>query len=143
MVVRKSPFARYANATLKLAIASEGDLAKDPETGNMRPGLEILEFKALLENSHTDDYQTKILPGIDATDTYLEGYLVGQVVSGELQGLDTAFFPEGVKTPIEMEAVVDGKQGKLQILPTVASPYGVDAKTGQKICAYFSYRKGS
>jgi hypothetical protein len=142
--MKKSLFYNYANAILKLKVATSASLVTDPETGNVLPVTETVEYGALLKSKPSkDDMKLRTLAGVDAASIYVEGWLVGVINLGIIQGLETAFFPEGVKVPLEMEAVVDGRVGRLQILPSVASPYGVDRYTGQKIFGYFSYRKGN
>ena len=142
--MKKSLFYSYANATLRLKIAVAGNLITDPKTGNVMPVLEVVEYGALLKSKPSkDDMKLRTLAGVDAASVYVEGWLIGIINLGVIQGLETAFFPEGVKVPLEMDAVVDGRGGRLQILPSVASPYGVDSYTGQKIFGYFSHRKGN
>jgi hypothetical protein len=142
--MKKSLFYNYVNATLRLKVATSGILITDPETGNVTPNAEVIEYGALLKSKPSkDDMKLRTLAGVDAASVYVEGWLIGVIELGIIQALDTAFFPEGVKVPLEMEAMIDGRTGRLQILPSVASPYGVDTYTGQKIFGYFSHRKGN
>lgn len=139
----KSPFAKYANSTLKLQVAS-GALTTDPKTGNAKPTAQVIEYQAMLKSKPSkDDMKLRELAGVDAGSVYVEGWLVGRITAGVVGGLETAFFPPAIKVPLEMEAVVDGRAGRLQVLPSIASPYGVNSYTGQKIFGYFSHRKGA
>ncbi|MBD2570051.1 hypothetical protein [Anabaena lutea] len=141
--MKKSPFHEYGNATLRLEIAS-GALVTDPTTGNVKPIAQTIEFWALLKSKPSkDDMKLREMAGVDVASVYVEGWLIGAINSGVVQGLETAFFPEGIRVPLEIEAEVDRRAGRLQILPGVASPYGVDRYTGQKIFGYFSHRKGA
>jgi len=125
---------------MNFVLATTGSLAPD-QHGNMLPQTQTVVYQAILKEAFTkDDLRIEPLPGVDATSLYLEGWVVGQVVNGVLQDISTAFLP--VEIPTEVSAVLDGKEGKLQILPGITNPYGVEQRIGQKIAAYFSYRKG-
>jgi hypothetical protein len=140
----QSPFAKYANTTLKLARAEYGDLTFDPETGNAIPATQTIQYKATLKaSSSKDDLKLRELPGVDAGSVFFKGWIVGLVdpITGETMGLETAFLPEIGKSPVEMDAIIDGQEGRLFVLPNISSPFGVDLKTGQRIAGFFSYRK--
>ncbi|QSJ14595.1 hypothetical protein JYQ62_22105 [Nostoc sp. UHCC 0702] len=136
----KSPFLRYVNATLLVVVAVEGELSFD-ENGNALPASQVIEYKACLKSKfNKDDSKLREQAGVDSSSIYLEGWVVGRVGEDGEVVVGTAFLP--VSVPCELEAVVDSQQGRLQVLPTVSSPFGVEQKTGQKIMAYFSHRKG-
>lgn len=122
----KSPFSRYANATLFVPVM--GDRIKvDPETGNEIPVAEIVEITAMLkQESSKDDTKERSLPGIDLSEVFLKGYLVAPMQ-----------LPERVSLPLECEAIVDGCRGRIKIPLLIKSPYRVEKKTGLKIQAYF------
>lgn len=144
-MVRRSPFYRYRNATLKLVRAADGALTVDPETGNYQPVTETIEYAACLKaSSSKDDLKWRELAGVDAGSVFYKGWIVGLVdaVSGDILGIETAFLPQTSKSIVELDATVDGEYGRLFILPDISSPFGVEQKTGQKITGFFSYRKG-
>ena len=139
----KSPFLKFGNAIIHIEMAT-GALVEDPETGNVRPGRVNVSFQALLKSKAIkDDIKVVGLPGIDAGSVYVEGFLIGKIVNGIVQPIETAVWPMGVKPPLEVRAVIDGREGRLQVLPAVVSPYGVEKRTGQKIFGFFSHRKGA
>lgn len=123
----RSPFHRYANATLFIEVASDRT-KKDEETGNEIPVGEVLSFKALLEQDlkAKDDTNTTYLPGTNMTEIYFTGYLV-----------EPMEFPDRVSLPLECDAEVDGVKGRVRLPFMARSPFGEERKTGRKIQAYF------
>ena len=126
----KSPFRRYANAILK--IARQGDFTiEDPETGNRIPHIEYQEVRAMLNTTDSkDDNKTKQMAGIDAQSIYVKGYLT-----------EPMFFPEDVKPPLEVECILNGVKGSLEVTLFINDSYGAWKKTGQPIRGYFKVAK--
>jgi hypothetical protein len=122
----RSPFQKYANAFLTLEIPT-GGLRVDEETGNQLPIYEKLSIEAIM--SAARDPTERSLPGVDANSIYLEGCLV-----------NPKQFPVGIQPPLECEAVVDGRKGRLKL--AIAIRTGIDKmvekKTGQVVQGYFN-----
>lgn len=121
----RSRFSKYANAVLTLQIPTEG-LQRD-EDGNYQPIYEPMEIKAILSESKSS--QERSLPAVDVSQLYVEGVLV-----------DPMQFPPGVQPPLECDAVIDERRGRLSLAIGIGT--GIDKKaerkTGQVIQGYFS-----
>lgn len=121
-----SPFRRYSNSQLLLQIYN-GRIKEDKETGNLIPVPETLELSALLNASKSkEDTKQRTLPAADLNEIYVTGYLVAPMQ-----------WPEGVKLPIECDAVIGGQKGRLKLELRLASSWGEERKTGAKISGYF------
>jgi hypothetical protein len=118
-----SPFATFANATLRFQIVS-GNLAIDPKTGNQQPGTAVLQVEALLQQKR--DPNRTIRPGVDSSAVWLEGYAI-----------EPMLLPNVVTPDSRAAAVWDSKQGEFFLELTGRSPYGVAPITGDKIRGYF------
>jgi hypothetical protein len=118
-----SPFAAYANATLRFPIAS-GSLQTDPETGNVKPAKSFLSVSAMLSQKSRPTQQE--IPGVDISSVYLEGYAI-----------EPMLLPSVVAPNAFCQATWDGKAGKFYLLLEGRSPYGVSPITGDKIKGYF------
>ncbi|MEW5857380.1 MAG: hypothetical protein AB1861_08365 [Cyanobacteriota bacterium] len=128
----RSPFRRYANATLFIEVASDRTKT-DEETGNEIPVSDRLSFRALLEQDTEakDDTNTTYLAGANVSEIYFTGYLV-----------EPMEFPNRVSLPLECDAEVDGVAGRVRIPFMARSPFGEERKTGRKIQAYFRKASG-
>jgi len=119
-----SPFAAYANTTLRFAIAS-GELVTDPRTGDVKPGSSaIVEASAML--SQVRPPQDMPRPGVDSTAVYLEGFAV------EPMALPSAVTPDSL-----CAALWDGKKGRFFLELTGRSPFGYETSTGDEIKGWF------
>lgn len=128
-----SPFAAFANATLRFEVAS-GALVADPATGNMKPGTAIVEVLAMLDQERspvTDDR-----PGVDSTAVYLEGFVV------EVVGAETPLrLPSVVSPNSPCAATWDGKMGRFFLQLKGRSPFKYETVTGDELQGYFQISK--
>jgi hypothetical protein len=128
-----SPFAAFANATLRFEVAS-GELTTDSATGNVKPGKAIVEVSAILDQAKVPEATAR--PGVDSTAVYLEGFVV------EVVGADNALRLPSVVTPDSpCAATWDGKGGRFFLQLKGHSPYGYEAITGDEIQGYFQVSK--
>lgn len=111
---------RYVAATLYLQMVSE-TLRIDEETGNAMPVLEPKEFHAVVKQNNQMQQQ---LPGLDVSEIAVSGYLT-----------DPMLLPDGLRFPLECDAEVGGRRGRLRI-PFLIST-ALDKKTGQKFQGIF------
>lgn len=118
-----SPFAAYANATLRFPVAS-GTLDVNPVNGNVKPGQSFVSVTAMLGQKSRPTQQE--IPGVDTTAVYLEGYAVEPML------LPSVVVPNSL-----CQATWDGKAGKFYLLLQGRSPYGVAPITGDKLKGYF------
>lgn len=125
-----SPFATYANATLRFQVAS-GELVTDPTNGNVKPGVAVVEVAAMLQQKRDPNREAR--PGVDTSAVWCEGYITSIV------GQDSLVLPSVVTVDSVCAAVWQGRQGRFYLEFTARNPYiaalGIDLV--ERIRGYF------
>ena len=126
-----SPFAAYANSTLRFEVAS-GALVTNPVTGNVKPGTAIVEISAMLKQKR--DPNREVRPGVDTSAAWLEGYVI------EVQNAENPILLPSVVTPDSLcEARWAGRSGQFVLTFAGRSPYGVAEIIGDRLKGYFQF----
>jgi hypothetical protein len=124
-----SPFAKYANSIITIAVPSNAPAVKDAYGNWADPELEQFEFKALLKVSKPTSE-----PGqqVGQSLAYLRGWLT-----------DPATLPESVNLPLKAEylgtlASIGQVRGTIHLELLLEKPFApkVNAKLGQPIAGY-------
>lgn len=103
-----SPFAAFANATLRFQVASSA-LVIDAN-GNPRPGTAVVEVTAMLKQAR--DPKREPRPGVDSSSIWLEGYLIAP---SPLPGIVTPDSPCAITW--------QGRSGRFFLEFTAVNPY--------------------
>lgn len=118
-----SPFASFANATLRFQVAS-GNLEPDSK-GNMRPSVAVVEVTALMEQARRPKVEPRA--GVDTeTASYLEGFAVAPM---QLPGV--------VSPKNRCAAIWAGRQGEFFLEPVARSPWEYERVTGDELRGWF------
>lgn len=95
------------NATAKFVVAGQG-VTTDPETGNVLPVQETMEYKLFLKATAVDP---TVYPGVDADVTIYEGYVVDPTQLDARIGVgSTGKLTFGTAQPVPFE-VLRGRMG--------------------------------
>lgn len=125
-----SPFATYSNATLRFQVAS-GELVTDPATGNVKPGVAVVEVGAMLQQRRDPNREPR--PGVDTSAVWCEGYITSVV------GQSSLVLPSVVTIDAVCAATWQGRQGRFYMEFTARNPYiaalGIDLV--ERIRGYF------
>lgn len=107
-----SPFAPFANSTLRFQVAGSG-LVED-RNGNLRPARVTVTVSALLKQStkNKSDSQTSERSGVDTSAIYLEGYLV-----------EPAVLPSSITIDSACQITWQGREGRFFYEFTAVNPY--------------------
>lgn len=116
---------KYWNATLIFEVAGDR-LVADPVTGNLSPVSDCVETRAVIKEDTTlkKEHQQ---PGQGINEIPIRGYMA-----------QPTKMP--VQPPIEIDAIIDRKRGRLRILALVRSPFETEIQeryAGQKFEGYF------
>lgn len=124
----KSPFElkqfKSTYATIFVDTPDSSSLAFD-ELGNAILSAEKIPFKVYLKQSGTEVRQVS-LAGSNTFQIKVCGYLINPMK-----------LPHGINPPLQVEAVINGRRGVLQIEPSIPKPFGSESYTGQFIQGWF------